>query len=101
MKSFCLVTGPLGAPVFTNQDSSSSIVAYQHEDVTLDCEAVGDWPMTFTWSYKGHVIQSTNDSKLVLQNVTKDKNQGFYTCNATNKLGTNLKILHLELKGNI
>ncbi|KAK3732362.1 hypothetical protein QZH41_018733 [Actinostola sp. cb2023] len=92
--------GPLGTPVLANQDSPSNIIAYQHDDVTLHCEAVGDWPMTFTWSFQGHVIESVNDSQLVLTNVTK-ANEGFYACNATNALGTNRKILHLEMKDSI
>ncbi|KAK3745971.1 hypothetical protein QZH41_004134 [Actinostola sp. cb2023] len=44
--------GPLGSPVFANQDSPSYISVYKNHDITLKCEAVGDTPITITWMHK-------------------------------------------------
>jgi hypothetical protein len=93
--------GSLGAPVFTNQDSSPNIVVYNKQDITLQCEAVGDLPITVAWSYKGSIIQSrTTNTHLNIQSV-KTSHEGIYTCNATNALGSNTKTLHLKVKGRL
>lgn len=96
--SYVLLLGPLGAPVFTNQGSSPYIFALKNQDVTLQCEAVGALPITIAWSYKGSIIQSrTSNTNLDIQAVTPSQ-EGFYTCTATNALGSSNKTVHLKLK---
>ncbi|XP_020915405.1 uncharacterized protein LOC110252895, partial [Exaiptasia diaphana] len=90
-------TGFLGSPVFTTQERSY-ITAYSNQHITLNCDAVGDTPMTFTWIYEGQVIQNKTDQpSLILTNVTKS-NKGFYTCNASNAIGVYSKNLYLHVK---
>ncbi|KXJ21085.1 Neuroglian [Exaiptasia diaphana] len=90
-------TGFLGSPVFTTRERSY-ITAYSNQRITLNCDAVGDTPMTFTWIYEGQVIQNKTDQpSLILTNVTKS-NEGFYTCNASNSIGVYSKNLYLHVK---
>jgi len=92
-------TGPLGAPVFINQQSPSYSTVYRNHVVTLKCEAVGDTPITITWTHKGQVLQSkTSDTHLTLTSVTKAQ-EGFYNCSASNTLRTNSKMFYLHVKG--
>ncbi|XP_028517306.1 lactadherin, partial [Exaiptasia diaphana] len=75
--------GKLGSPVFTNQKAPSYITVYKNHDVTLNCETVGDTPITVTWTHKGKVLH-TNQTHLTLSNVNTTQ-EGFYNCNATNR----------------
>lgn len=93
------IKGKLGSPVFTNLKSPRYITAYKNQDVTLKCDAVGDTPITITWSHQGNVLQSkTNGTDLILSKVNS-KNEGFYNCKATNTAGANNKDLYLRVKG--
>jgi len=94
-----LILGPLGSPVFTNQQDTSYITVYKNQDVTLKCEAVGDTPITITWAHKGQVLQSkTSDTHLTLTGVTKER-EGFYNCSASNSIRTNSRMFYLHVKG--
>jgi len=65
----------------------------------LKCEAVGDTPITVTWTRKENILQSkTSDTHLTLTGVTRAM-EGFYNCTASNTLGKTSRMFYLHVKG--
>ena len=96
---FLLLIGPLGSPVIADQQNPSHITVYNNHDVKLKCEAVGDTPITVTWTHNGQVLQSkTSNTHLTLTGVTRAQ-EGFYNCTASNTLGKTSKMIYLHVQG--
>ncbi|XP_059143240.1 cell adhesion molecule DSCAM-like [Physella acuta] len=81
------------------------------QSITMECQAVGDKPLSISWSFKGAPISShTNDranvvsqstprgklSQLTLNPTTRE-DSGSYTCNAKNKFGYGVLVNNLVI----
>jgi len=58
-------------------------------NVTLNCSATGDTPLTYQWTMEGNdttINTDTSTGMLTLTNVTEDQ-FGTYICNVSNALG--------------
>ncbi|CAG5122303.1 unnamed protein product, partial [Candidula unifasciata] len=79
------------------------------QSITMECQAVGDKPLSISWSFQGAPISShSNDradivsqltprgklSQLTLNPTTRD-DSGAYTCNAKNKFGSAVLLNYL------
>ena len=59
------------------------------DDVTLNCSATGDTPLTYQWTMEGNdttINTDTSTGILTLTNVMEDQ-FGTYICNVSNVLG--------------
>ena len=59
------------------------------DNVTLNCSATGDTPLTYQWTMEGNdttIITDTSTGILTLTNFTEDQ-FGTYICNVSNALG--------------
>ncbi|XP_055866242.1 cell adhesion molecule DSCAM-like isoform X4 [Biomphalaria glabrata] len=80
------------------------------QSVTLECQAVGDKPLSISWSFQGSPISTspTNErAKIVSQSTPRGKlsqltltpttraDSGFYTCNAKNNFGNGVLVNYL------
>ncbi|RUS77575.1 hypothetical protein EGW08_014679, partial [Elysia chlorotica] len=79
------------------------------QSVTLECQAVGDKPLSIGWSFQGSQVNDLNDNRvaIVAQDTPRGKlsqltikpsardDSGNYTCLAKNKFGEGSLISHL------
>ena len=59
----------------------------QGDQLELSCSSEGGPELEYTWLYLGSIIDNANTSMLTIANVTTS-NGGEYTCNITNKAGS-------------
>ena len=63
--------------------------AIPRDNVTLNCSATGDTPLTYQWTMEGNDTTINTDKStgmLTLTNITEDQ-FGTYICNVSNALG--------------
>ncbi|CAL1548258.1 unnamed protein product, partial [Lymnaea stagnalis] len=84
------------------------------QSITMECQAVGDKPLSISWSFQGTPISTsaTNErskvesqstprgklSQLILSPTTRE-DSGFYTCNAKNNFGNGVLVNYLVVHG--
>ena len=95
-----MTQGSRGSPKIINKFLQDTEV-YEHEDVTLQCRAVGDVIISVAWMHKGRVLQNrTTNTDLNIGRVGRT-DSGDYRCEVTNSDGSDVDRMHLEVKGNI
>ena len=73
-------------------------VALPGDNVTLNCSATGDTPLTYQWTIQGSadVINSDNSTgTLELLNIAESQ-IGTYTCTVSNALGEGVSDVTIE-----
>ncbi|CAG5122899.1 unnamed protein product, partial [Candidula unifasciata] len=79
------------------------------QGITMECQAVGDKPLSISWSFQGAPISSHSNERAVVVsqstprgklsqltlNPTTRTDSGFYTCNAKNKFGNAVLVNYL------
>ena len=73
-------------------------LAVPGENVTLNCSATGDRPLTYQWTMQGSsTILNSDNSTGTLELVDIQESQfGTYTCTVTNDLGEGTDSVDLE-----
>ena len=70
-------------------------VALPGDDVTLNCSATGDTPLTYEWTMQDSTAILSTDMTLELMDITEDQ-FGTYICNVTNALGEGTSSVTIE-----
>ena len=68
------------------------------DNVTLNCSATGDIPLTYQWTMEGSdttINTDTSTGILTLTNFMEDQ-FGTYMCNVSNVLGNGLNSINIE-----
>ncbi|PVD26143.1 hypothetical protein C0Q70_13812 [Pomacea canaliculata] len=86
-------------PARFNEPRRNYTVLRAH-NITMECQAVGDKPLSVSWSFNGQPVSTAHTrAKVVTQNTPRGalsqltlspalrNDTGFYTCNAKNKFG--------------
>ncbi len=92
--------------------TSQSIIAIDNltTSVRFECEIDSNPNSTILWKFnnkilfnskKYSIIQNKTFSYLILQQIQLNFDYGYYSCNASNKLGYNATTIQLRSKGNI
>ena len=92
--------------------SSSTVIVAVGSTITLSCTSRGSPPDTFTWRKdSGSIVQSTSittvthtDTSAVFRadysiNSVATSNSGRYTCTVTNPIGSDSKIITVDVSG--
>lgn len=58
------------------------------ETVNLECDAVGDPPLSITWENNGKVLKRGNTSIVLHIPNVRLRDAGTFTCSATNQVGS-------------
>ena len=83
-------------------DSSTIDIKFRC-DIDSNPESIVHWrfnKQTLFKSDKYNIIHNKSSSYLILQQIQSTHDYGFYSCNATNKLGYNFTTIQLRSKGN-
>ena len=93
MYSYCI---PLVAVPEVSTDEVN--IAIPGDNVTLNCTATGDTPLTYQWTVQGSSDILNNDQNtgiLELMNIHESQ-FGIYICNVSNALGTGTSKVTIE-----
>ena len=86
----------------------------RNEDIRLECNADGNPAPNFTWTYNGTTgiteLSQTSGSRYTVETQTRGhsvltvsgasyRDDGTYTCIATNKAGTDSTSINVEIQG--